>query len=155
MCTRQVLAAVALVAAVAACGSGSNREAQELLDRANREFAEKQYDKALRTIDSLRYAYPKAIEERKKALTLYQNIALRQAQEDLAATDSALQATKAYYAIIKDSVEKKRAALKATEEELSAMNLTRAKMDSLQVRFDVQCEKIKYIHKKQKEGEEE
>ena len=41
--------------------------------------------------------------------------------------------------------------LRATKEELSMLNKTKVKLDSLRVRFDMQCAKIKYIHKKQKE----
>lgn len=152
MMKRHITAALTIAVALAACsGSGARSEADRLLERANTEFESKQYDKALRTIDSLRRVYPNAIETRKQALKLYQDISLRQAQDDLALTDSALQAAKATYRQLKDSVEKKRASLTATENELSSLNLTKVRMDSLQVRFDVQCAKIKYIHKKQKE----
>lgn len=152
MMKRHITAALTISVALAACsGSGARSEADRLLERANTEFESKQYDKALRTIDSLRRVYPNAIETRKQALKLYQDISLRQAQDDLALTDSALQAAKATYRQLKDSVEKKRASLTATEDELSSLNLTKVRMDSLQVRFDVQCAKIKYIHKKQKE----
>lgn len=152
MTKKHITAALIAVAALAACGdNGVRSEADRLLERANTEFESKQYDKALRTIDSLRRVYPNAIETRKEALKLYQDISLKQAQDDLALTDSALQAVKAAYRQLKDSVEKKRANLTATEDELSTLNLTKVKMDSLQVRFDVQCAKIKYIHKKQKE----
>lgn len=152
MTKKHITAALIAVAALAACGdNGARSEADRLLEQANTEFESKQYDKALRTIDSLRRVYPNAIETRKEALKLYQDISLKQAQDDLALTDSALQAVKAAYRQLKDSVEKKRANLTATEDELSTLNLTKVKMDSLQVRFDVQCAKIKYIHKKQKE----
>ena len=152
MTKKHITAALIAVAALAACGdNGARSEADRLLERANTEFESKQYDKALRTIDSLRRVYPNAIETRKEALKLYKDISLKQAQDDLALTDSALQAVKAAYRQLKDSVEKTRANLTATEDELSTLNLTKVKMDSLQVRFDVQCAKIKYIHKKQKE----
>ena len=51
----------------------------------------------------------------------------------------------------KAKVEKDREMLRATEEELQMFNETKVKLDSLKVRFDMQCAKIKYIHKKQKE----
>ena len=41
--------------------------------------------------------------------------------------------------------------LRATAEELQMLNETKVRLDSLKVRFDMQCAKIKYIHKKQKE----
>lgn len=152
MIRKHMMATLIAAATFASCGgSGAQSEAERLLERARAEFADKQYNKALATIDSLRRAYPDAIETRKQALTLYQDISLEQAQRDLAQTDSALQIVKARYTMLKDSVEKKRANLTATEAELSEVNQTRVRMDSLQVRFDVQCAKIKYIHKKQKE----
>lgn len=148
---KKLLAAAITAAALTACGNKADAEAELMLEKAGTEFEEKQYDKALATIDSLRRAYPEAIEVRKRALALYQDIALRQAQDALARTDSALQATKARYAVLKDSVEKKRASLTATKAELSELNHTKARIDTLQVAFDTQCAKIKYIHKKQKE----
>lgn len=148
---KKLLAAAITAAALTACGNKADAEAELMLEKAGTEFENKQYGQALATIDSLRRAYPDAIEVRKRALALYQDIALRQAQEDLARTDSALQAEKARYAVLKDSVEKKRASLTATEAELSELNHTKARIDTLQVAFDTQCAKIKYIHKKQKE----
>ena len=76
---------------------------------------------------------------------------LKQAQEDLARTDSLLQAVTHDYNYQKTKVDKDREQLRATEEELSMFNKTKQKLDSLKVRFDMQCAKIKYIHKKQKE----
>ena len=55
------------------------------------------------------------------------------------------------YDYIKREVEKRRSDLNATAEQLRTMTLTKMKLDSLQVRFDMQCAKIKYIHKRQKE----
>lgn len=152
MTSKHILATLLAAAALAACTDNSpETKAEQLLERARTEFADKQYFKALATIDSLRRAYPEAIEARKQALKLQQNISLEQAQADLARTDSALQAVKARHTALKQEVDRKRANLTATEAELSELNLTRVKMDSLQVRFDVQCAKIKYIHRKQKE----
>ncbi len=144
------IAMLMTAALLAACGeNGDDRAAQALVDRAEAEFRANDYTKALLTIDSMRHAYPGAIEARKRALRLQQDVSLKQAQEDLAATDSALQAVKRDYDTLKVKVEADRAALRATEEELHRLNLTRVKLDSLQVRFDMQCAKIKYIHKQQ------
>ncbi len=135
-----------------ACGSNNEEKATEaLLDKAKSECQTKQFNKALATIDSLRKAYPENVEARKKALKLYQDVALAQAQSDLAHTDSLLQAAKAEYAQCKAAVEQSKAELRATPEELQNATLMKMRLDSLQVRFDVQCAKIKYIHKKQKE----
>jgi len=139
------------VLSLAACGNKVEKQAEALLEQANTQYANKQYDKALRTIDSLRKAYPEAIDTRNKALKLYQDVSLRQAQDDLAGTDTLLQRTKAEYDSMKVKVDRAKAELKATEAELQALTLKRIERDSLQTRFDMQCAKIKYIHKKQKE----
>ena len=53
--------------------------------------------------------------------------------------------------VLLKKVERDKANLRATKEALEMLARTKQKRDSLQVRFDVQCAKIKYIHKKQKE----
>lgn len=139
-------------ALLTACGDkNGEKEANAMLEQATALFQNGQYADAIATIDSLRREYSKAIETRKKALTLYQEASLKQAQEDLAITDSLLLAAKAEYEQKKVAVEKSKANLTATAEELTDLTLTKMRMDSLQVRFDTECEKIKYIHKKQKE----
>lgn len=146
------LAAVALMAlTLAGCDDNGEKSAEKMLQQATTQFENNQYDQALSTIDSLRKAYPQAIDARKKALALYQDISLKQAQEDLAGTDSLLQRVGREYEAMKAAVDKAKAELKATPEALQALTLKRMERDSLQTRFDMQCAKIKYIHKKQKE----
>lgn len=143
--------AIMAIMIIASCKPKAQKEAEQLLERANTEFVNKQYSKALVTIDSLRKIYPTAIDVRKKALKLQQNIALKQTQEELALTDSALQAVTLNLKYLEAKVEKDKEELRATADELRLLTLTRLKRDSLQVCFDAQCAKIKYIHKKQKE----
>lgn len=140
-----------VIVTLVACGNNKQAAAEALLEQATTQFENKQYDHAFRTIDSLRRTYPEAIEARKAALKLYQEVALKQAQDDLANTDSLLLRVKAEYEQMSVRVAEAKAALKATPEMLQALTLKRMERDSLQVRFDVQCAKIKYIHKKQKE----
>ena len=132
-------------------GSDAQQAAENMLEQAEKYFSEGSYDRAKIAIDSLRKVYPGAVETRKKALKLFQNISLKEAQEDLAVTDSALQAVTLDYKYIKDKVNRDKAELRATAEELELLTRTKMKYDSLKVRFDMQCAKIKYIHKKQKE----
>ena len=132
-------------------GNDAQKAAEDMLEQAEKYFSEGRYDRAKIAIDSLRKVYPNAVETRKKALALFQSISLKEAQEDLAITDSALQAVTLDYKYIKDKVEKDKAELRATAEELEMLTKTKMKLDSLKVRFDMQCAKIKYIHKKQKE----
>ncbi|MGN0280753.1 MAG: hypothetical protein ACI4B3_00440 [Prevotella sp.] len=149
--TLATLALSAIITLASCNGNGSRQTAETLLDEAGQLFSDGDYDKALAKIDSLRKVFPNAIETRKKALTLYQSIALKQAQEDLAHTDSLLQAVTHDYNYQKTKVDKDREMLRATAEELQMLNETKVRLDSLKVRFDMQCAKIKYIHKKQKE----
>ena len=132
-------------------GSDAQQAAENMLEQAEKYCSEGSYDRAKIAIDSLRKVYPGAVETRKKALKLFQNISLKEAQEDLAVTDSALQAVTLDYKYIKDKVDRDKAELRATAEELETLTRTKMKLDSLKVRFDMQCAKIKYIHKKQKE----
>lgn len=138
-------------AVLASCGGSAQQKAEELLRQADFDFEHGHYDMALASIDSLRKIYPNAVDVRRRALVLYQNIALKQAQEDLEQTDRLLQVARRDYDYIKREVEKRRSDLNATAEQLRTMTLTKIKLDSLQVRFDMQCAKIKYIHKRQKE----
>lgn len=139
------------VVLVSCGGNDAQKTAEDMLEKAEKYFSEGSYDRAKITIDSLRKVYPGAVETRKKALKLFQDISLKEAQEDLALTDSIMQAVSLDYKYIKDKVEKDKAQLRATAEELELLTRTKMKLDSLKVRFDMQCAKIKYIHKKQKE----
>ena len=116
-----------------------------------REFEAGAYQQALSTIDSLRHVYPNAIDTRKKALRLYQEIELKRTQEELARTDSLLQLINHDYAYQQTKVEKDKAALCATPEELTMLTRTRMKRDSLRTQCETLGAKIRYIHKKQKE----
>ena len=142
---------ILLAAVLTACSDNKQKEAEAMLSKANRQFEQGQYDRALITIDSLRKVYPSSIETRKQALRLYQNIELKRSQEELAFVDSALQAVKHDYEYQKQKVEKDKQELRATPEELTMLTKTRMRRDSLQTRFSVLCAKIRYIHKKQKE----
>ncbi len=142
-----------LVAVVAvSCKNNDAKEAADgLLSRADELFDRNEYDSALITIDSLREIYPTAIETRRKALVLQQTIALKQAQEELAQTDSLLQAITNDYNYQKMKVDREKAEFKATHESLQHLTLTQMKRDSLKARFEILGAKIRYIHKKQKE----
>ncbi len=142
---------ILLAAMLVACSDDKQKAAEQMLQKAGQQFEQKQYDRALITIDSLRKVYPGAIETRKQALILQQNIELKRSQEELAVVDSLLQVVKSDYETLKQKVEKDKQELKATPEELTMLTKTRVRRDSLQTRFEVLCAKIRYIHKKQKE----
>lgn len=142
---------ILLAAMLVACSDEKQKAAEQMLQKASLQFEQRQYDRALITIDSLRKVYPGAIETRKQALILQQNIELKRSQEELAIVDSLLQVVKSDYETLKLKVEKDKQELRATPEELTMMTKTRVRRDSLQTRFEVLCAKIRYIHKKQKE----
>lgn len=129
-----------------------NAEAKQLLESIRQDYESGHYDEALLAIDSLRHTFPKAVEERKEALKLHQEASLKKAQANLALVDSALQATDKEYNRVRPVVEKRHKEGVATKQELHNMNMLRKERDSLQVVFNVECAKIKYILKRQKES---
>jgi hypothetical protein len=148
---RLVLSATALLMLWSCGGNEAQKQAEEMLEKAGVCFEQGQYDEALTVIDSLRKIFPSAIDTRKKALKLYQDIELKKTQQELAVTDSLLQAVNHDYAYQQEKVERDKAALRATPEELTMLTLTRMKRDSLRTQTEVLGAKIRYIHKKQKE----
>ncbi len=143
---------IVLAAAITACSNSTQRAAEAMLQKADQQFQQGHYDRALITIDSLRKVYPGAIETRKQALRLYQNIELKRSQEELTALDSTLEAVKQQYEALRQQVDTHKQLLQATPEELTLLTRTRVHRDSLQTRYDALCAKIRYIHKKQKEN---
>ena len=149
---RLVLSAMALLLLLSCGENSAQKQAEERLTKAGTCYEQGQYDEALTVIDSLRKVFPNAIDTRKKALKLYQDIELKKAQQELLITDSLLQAVNHDYAYQQEKVERDKAALRATPEELTMLTLTRMKRDSLRTQYEVLCAKIRYIHKKQKES---
>ena len=93
------------------------------------------YSAALDSIELLRAHHPRAIEERKKALVIWQNASLKMAQEDIGLTDSALRATSI-----------------AVEHETNIYKRNRlsVRRDSLQARYEALCGVVRMIHLKMK-----
>lgn len=154
MKTRTMTAALALCAVMllAACGGKSvEKKAGTLLEQARVQFEQGDYTEALATIDSLRKNFPDAIEARKKALRLYQEVELKRARLTVEATDTVLQRVEREYQTLKQTVDALREKSMATEEQLRKVNLMRVYRDSLRTVFDVECAKIKYIKKKMEE----
>lgn len=154
MITKSITAAVAACALImlAACGGNAAEErAGKLLDEAQAQFEKGEYAGAIATIDSLRKSCPEAIEGRKKALRLYQQVELKRARLNVEATDTVLQRVDCEYRQMKARVDSLRSKGAATEEQLRSVNLMRVRRDSLKTVFDVECAKIKYINKKMEE----
>lgn len=90
------------------------------------------------------------IEQRKEALKHRHDSALLAAQQELALVDSALQRASAQHDYLQQELQSGRysgASMQQLGQQITAARLHR---DSLQVRFDVLCAQIKYIHRKQR-----
>ena len=136
---------------LAACGDNAKQEAQKLLMEAQTHFEQGDLDAASKDIDSLRKTYPTIVEARKGALKLHQDIELKAAQDEMARTDSLLQAANQELEALQAQVDEHKKALKATPEELTLLTRTRMKRDSIRTQFETLGMKIRYIHQNQKE----
>ena len=136
---------------LAACGDNAKQEAQKLLMEAQAHFEQGNLDAASKDIDSLRKTYPTIVEARKGALKLHQEIELKAAQDEMARTDSLLQAANQELEALQAQVDEHKKALKATPEELTLLTRTRMKRDSIRTQFETLGMKIRYIHQKQEE----
>ena len=132
-------------------GCEKNPEAKQLLKEIQADYEAGNYQRVIYSIDSMRHYYPDAVEERREALKFHQEASLKMAKANLAEVDSALQASIRQFDEMKPQVEAHRKACTATKEELQQFNELRAYRDSLQGVFNLECAKIKYIHKRQKE----
>jgi len=91
------------------------------------------------------------IKTRKEALKHHQDSALSASEKDVQKLDKELQEANKKYYKMKADAEAAHAAGTATAKQLTNVTKMRLYRDSLQTQFDVQCAKIKYIHKRQKE----
>ena len=134
MKTNIAIVAMALLT-LASCGNKEEDKAQSLYSEIENLYQAGNYQATLDSIKVLREKYPKAIELRKKSLTLWQDANIKLAQQDIAVTDSALQVVIAQ--------------MNATTD-IATRNKLRLKRDSLQVRYDTQCAVVRAVRMKQK-----
>ena len=125
----------ALVAVTASCQKSEDEKAAPLLAKIDSLYKAAQYQDVLDSISALRDRFPRAINARKTALSLWQTASMKLAQVDIARTDSALQ---------------------VQEEALKVTNLTSqhkarllVRRDSLKIRYEALCQMVKAIQKKQ------
>lgn len=150
--TLSILYILSLIFVFSSCEE-KHEEATILLNQIRAYYDNGDYQAALETVDSLRRTYPEAISQRKEALVIFQQASLAIAQQNLAKVDSALLATENELAMMKPQVESHRAEGIATAAELQQYTKLRVLRDSLQGIFNMECAKIKYIHKRQAENE--
>lgn len=134
MKTNIAIVAMALLT-LASCGNKEEDKAQSLYSEIENLYQTGNYQAALDSIKVLREKYPKAIELRKKSLTLWQDANIKLAQQDIAVTDSALQVVIAQMNAATD---------------IATRNQLRLKRDSLQVRYDTQCAVVRAVRMKPK-----
>lgn len=134
MKTNIAIVAMALLT-LASCGKKEEDKAQSLFSEIENLYQAGNYQATLDSIKVLREKYPKAIELRKKSLTLWQDANIKLAQQDIAVTDSALQVVIAQMNAATD---------------IATRNKLRLKSDSLQVRYDTQCAVVRAVRMKQK-----
>lgn len=122
---------------LASCKPSADEKAAPLVRQIDSLYREKEYVKTLNAIRRLRADHPQAVESRRKALKIWQEASLRMTQEDIARTDSALQA-----------------AVRAFEAEtnIGRRNRLGVRRDSLQVRYDALCGMVRVIHRRQQEN---
>ena len=127
------------VMALISCEKTEDEKAAPLMECIEKLYSEGKTKEVLDSIVSLRDRYPRALESRKRALAIWQEASLKNAQEDIAKTDSALQAT-----------------LQRIEHtsDLYTANMLRAKRDSLKARYEALCGVVRIIHVKQNEGKD-
>ena len=73
------------------------------------------------------------------------------AQNEIPQLDSLLQRTQSSYDSLKRITDAHREALKATEHELNELAALRLRRDSIQVRFDTQCARVRFLNMKKEE----
>ena len=114
-----VIAAVVAMLAATSCEQKKDEGAATMLAEIEQLYEQGNYNAALDSIKLLRVRYPKAIAERQRALRIWQEASLKAAQQDIALTDSALQAVTAQM---------------QAETRIYERNMLGVKKDSLQVR---------------------
>ncbi|MBQ4632752.1 MAG: hypothetical protein IIU87_08280 [Prevotella sp.] len=142
-----IILAITIIAALTSC-TDNKKPAEELIGKIEKLYEGGRYTEALALIDTLRNNHPTAIQERKRGLRLKQEMELRFAQDSVQELDKLLHDVNWQYNEMKQSVDKKRAEFKATEEEYTALTKMKLHRDSIQAAFEVQCAKVRYIKKR-------
>lgn len=122
---------------ICSCTPSEDQKAARLLSRIKTLYKDGCYTEVLDSITALRMQFPKAIESRKEALRIWQNTSLKQAQADIAQTDSALQT-------VLRSI--------PMESNLYKANMMRVERDSLKARYEAMCGVVRMIRMRQKQG---
>lgn len=129
------------------CGSMQSPEA-ELLESAKYEFSHQRYDNALGLLDTLRTRYPEAIDLRRQAIALRQDIARAQVEERIERCRIEARDASREYTQARMDVAKKGAQVGKQDER--RLVRCRVKADSLRIVYDTEMAKMEYIDKVKK-----
>ena len=125
------------IVVLAACEKTEDEKAAPMMECIEQLYSEGKYNEVLDSIVSLRDKYPRAVEARKRALAIWQEASLKAAQQDIALTDSALQAVTAQM---------------QAETRIYERNMLGVKKDSLQVRYEALIGEVRIIRKRMEES---
>lgn len=139
---------MSVVACVLSCADGRENKAKVLLQEAQTAIGKTDYDRALSLIDSLRKTCPKAIEERKSALILYQQAYEKKTEKLIQNLMSELDKVNDEVRKMETVSERHKSEGVATANELSALTTLRLRRDSIQAKFDAACATMRLVHKK-------
>ena len=87
---------------LASCGNDAEKKANERLTTARTAFEQGDYNEAKLQIDSIKILYPKAFDARREAISLMQQIELKEQQQSLVYLDSILQTKQKEFESIKN-----------------------------------------------------
>ena len=132
-----VIAAVVAMLTATSCEQKKDDGAATMLAEIEQLYEQGNYYAALDSIKLLRVRYPKAVAERQRALRIWQEASLKEAQQDIALTDSALQAVTAQM---------------QAETRIYERNMLGVKKDSLQVRYEALIGEVRIIRKRMEES---
>ena len=122
---------------LASCQQKTDERPAMLLSEIEQLYEQGDYRTVLDSIESLRAKFPTAVAERRRALQLWQEASLRLAQQDIATTDSALQAVTAQM---------------EAENRIYERNTLGVKKDSLQARYEALIGVVRMIRKRMEEN---
>ncbi|MDY4038149.1 MAG: hypothetical protein SOY49_01790 [Prevotella sp.] len=134
---KKTVATCLLAALLAGCEQTEDQKAAPLMSHIEALYAQGRYRQALDSIRKLRVNHPNALEARKKSLRIWQDAYLKMVQQDIARTDSALQAV---------------TILQRQARTIRERNFLGIRKDSLQIRYDALCGTVRVIHRRQGEN---
>lgn len=145
---KKIICFALALALFSACADNGKEGARRILTEAQGQYDKGNYKESLRLVDSLRRSHPEAVEERRQALTLYQDASEKLAQSEIARLDMQLQTAQCRLdsmAAVVDSHSGSNG-----DAALDKLARLRQQRDSLQMAFDTQCAMVRLIREKRK-----